>query len=106
MDFSKYRDYPVVGEAIFSKPRRDKYAWAFFGFTVLIAGLMLVDRGAKVALLAGGGLILLSVPNVLPEKHYRTSVVLRIFGILYYIFLWGAIVLFFPDAPTFFRGNW
>ena len=106
MDFSQYRDYPVLGDLIFMKPRRDKYAWTFFGFTLVFAGWMLVDRGPKVALLAGGGLILLSIPNILPEKYYQESVVLRVFGILYYIFLWGAIFLFFPDAPTFFEGNW
>jgi hypothetical protein len=106
MDFDKYRDYPVLGDAIFCKPRRDRYAWVFFGLTVLLTGWMLVDRGAKVALVAGGGLILLSVPNIFPERHYRESVILRVLGIVYYILLWGAIIVFFPDAPTFFEGNW
>jgi hypothetical protein len=106
MDFSKYRDYPIVGDTIFGEQRGDTYAWAIFGFTVLFTGWMLVERGAKVALLAGGGLILLSVPHVLPGEYYRASVVLRIFGILYYVVLWAGIFLFFPDAPTFFEGNW
>jgi len=105
MDFNKYRDYPVVGN-LFMKPQRGTFAWIFFGFSLLIAGWMFVDRGPKVSFLVGGGLILLSVPNVLPEKYYRASVVIRVFGILYYILLWGAIFIFFPDGSTFFEGNW
>jgi hypothetical protein len=106
MDLEHYRTYPVVGEMIFGAPTRSRYAWAFFGFTALFGMWMLVDRGPRVGILAGGGLLLLSVPNVLPECHYRLCVVLRVVGIVYYVALWGAIFLLFPDAPTFFQGNW
>jgi len=106
MDFEKYREYPVVGDAIFSEPAGGRYGWAFFAFTVVFALWMFVARGFKVGALAGGGLLLLSVPHVLSERHYRLSVVLRIVGAVYYVALWVSIFYFFPDAPTFFEGNW
>ena len=106
MDFEKFREYPVVGDTIFAQPVGGLYGWAFFAFSVLFTLWMLLDRGYKVGLLAGGGLFLLSVPNVLSERHYRLCIVLRIVGIVYYVALWSAIFVFFPDAPTFFEGNW
>lgn len=106
MDLRKFREYPVVGDAFFSEPRGGLYAWVFFGFSVLFSVVLLVDRGAKVALFAGGGLVLLAFPQVLPEEHYRTSVILRIVAVLYYVALWVVIFVVFPDTATFFEGNW
>lgn len=106
MDFDTYREYPVLGPIVFSKPTGGLYGWAFFSVSVSYTLWTLVDRGYNVGLLAGGGLLLLSIPQVLPERHYRLAVVLRIIGIVHYIALWAAILLFFPDAPTFFQGNW
>lgn len=106
MDFDKYREYPVIGDTIFSEPAGGLYGWTFFAVSVLLSLWTFVDRGYKVAILAGGGLLLLSVPHVLSERFYRVSVVLRMVGVLYYITLWVAILVFFPDAPAFFEGNW
>jgi len=106
MDFDKYREYPILGDTIFSEPAGGLYGWAFFSVSVLLTLWMFVDRGSKVAVLAGGGLLLLSVPHILSKRFYRISVVLRIVGVLYYIALWVVILVVFPDAPTFFEGNW
>ncbi len=106
MDFDKYREYPVLGNTIFSEPAGGLYGWAFFASSMLFTLWMFVDRGFKVAVLAGGGLLLLSVPHILPERSYRISVLLRIVGVLYYVTLWMVILVVFPDAPTFFEGNW
>lgn len=106
MDFERYRDYPVVGSTVFAEPTRGLFGWILLGATVLFTGLLLLDRGPKVALLAGGGLILLAVPNVLPERYYEVAVITRVVAILYYVTLWIVILTVFPDAPTFFQGNW
>lgn len=106
MDFDKYREYPILGDTIFSKPAGGLYGWSFFAVSVLFTLWMFVGRGYKVAVLAGGGLLLLSVPHILPDQSYRISVMLRIVGVLYYIALWVVILVVFPDAPTFFEGNW
>lgn len=106
MDFDKYREYPILGETIFSDPAGGLYGWTFVAVSVLFTLWMFVDRGYKVAVLAGGGLLLLSVPHILSGRFYRTSVVLRMAGVLYYVALWVVILVVFPDAPTFFEGNW
>ena len=102
----QYRDYPVVGPTVFCEPQGGLYGWGLFGVTALLTLYSLLDRGANVALVAGGGLLLLSVPHVLPERHYTLSVVLRVVGIVYYVALWVVILVVFPDAPTFFAGDW
>jgi hypothetical protein len=102
----RYREYPVIGETIFCEPKGGAYAWTFVGISTLYTLWMVVDRGVKVGLLAGGGLLLLSVPNVLPRRYHRLSVVVRVVGIVYYVGLWVVILTVFPDAPTFFEGNW
>ncbi|MCO8243038.1 hypothetical protein [Haladaptatus sp. AB643] len=106
MNFERYREYPVIGKTIFSDPAGGLYGWSFFAFSVLLAGYALVVRGAKVGILAGGGLLLLSVPNVLPERYYRTAVVLRVIALLYYVALWMMILVYFPNVLSFFEGNW
>lgn len=106
MDFDKFRNYPILGDTIFSEPAGGLFGWAFFAVSVIFTLWMFIDRGYKVAVLAGGGLLLLSVPHILPEWAYRFSVLLRIVGVLYYIALWVVILVLFPDAPTFFEGNW
>lgn len=105
MELTKYREYPG-GKVLFGEPHRGIISYAFFGFAVLFTAYLFVDGRAKVALLAGGGLVLLSIPNVLPEKYHLPAVVLRIIGIAYYVTLWVGISVYFPDAPTFFDGNW
>ena len=105
MGFTKYREYPG-GEVLFGEPHRGIISYAFFGFAVLLTAYLFVDDRAKVAFLQGGGLILLSLPNVLPENYHLPAVILRIIGIVYYVTLWVAIVVYFPDVPTFFDGNW
>jgi hypothetical protein len=106
MDFTRYREYPIVGETLFGEPAGGLYGWTFFLLSGLFALWMTVDRGYRVGLLAGGGLVLLSVPHVLPRRYYRLSVVLRIVGVVYYVALWAWILVAFPDATVFFEGNW
>lgn len=91
---------------LFGELQRGILSYAFFGFAVLFTAYLFVDGRAKVALLAGGGLILLSLPNVLPEKYHLPAVIFRIIGIVYYVTLWVTIFVYFPDAPMFFDGNW
>jgi len=106
MDFDEYREHPILGDTIFAEPAGGLYGWTFFAVSVLFTLWMFVDRGYKVAVLAGGGLLFLSVPHILPERYYPVSVMLRIVGLLYYVALWVVILVVFPDAPTFFEGNW
>ena len=105
MEFAKYREYPG-GEVLFGKPHRGILSYAFLAFAVIVTVYLFVDGRANVALLAGGGLVLLSIPNVLPERYHLPAVALRIIGITFYATLWMAILVYFPDAPTFFEGNW
>lgn len=106
MNFERYKEYPIVGDTVFSEPAGGLYGWTFFVVSALISLVMLVDRGVKVGILAGVGLLLLSIPHILPARYYRVSVVLRIIGVLYYVSLWLVILVVFPDAPTFFEGDW
>lgn len=54
----------------------------------------------------GGGLILLSIPNVPPEKYDLPVVAVRTIDIVYYVTLWVAIAVYSPGTPTLFDGTW
>ena len=106
MDFERYREYPIVGSTVFAEPVGGLYGWSFVAFSVVYMLWTFVDGRYMVGILAGGSLLLLSVPNVLPEERYSLAVALRIVGMVYYVALFVAIFLLFPDAPTFFEGDW
>lgn len=105
MDVTRLREYPG-GEVLFGKPQRGRLSYVIFGFTVLYTAYLFIDGRPRVALLAGGALVLLSVPNVLPRDYHLQAIVLRLVGFGYFAALWVAIAVYFPDAPTFFQGNW
>lgn len=59
----------------------------------------------KVNLVAGGSLVLIALPEVLPMGYHRTAVAVRLFAIVFFLSLWVVICLFYASAPAFFEGN-
>lgn len=106
MDVRQFQDLPIIGEVLFGEPQGGRYAWAFVVFTVGFTMYLSYQRGLKVGLLAGLPLVMMAIPQVLPEDRYPLAVGIRLLGVGSYIVLWLGILLFFPDAPTFFAGEW
>ena len=48
---------------------------------------------------------MMTVSQVLPEERYHLAVGLRLLGVVSYIGLWAGILIYYPDAPTFFAGD-
>lgn len=106
MNLERYREYSVVGDTVFREPVGGLYGWSFLAFAVLLTSYQLVTSGPEVALPAGGSLLFMAVSLVLPERHHALAVGIRIVGLVAFVALWAAIIVFFPDAPTFFEGGW
>lgn len=106
MDIRQFQNLPLLGTLLFGEPQGGRYAWAFVVFTVGFTVYLSFDRGSKIGLLAGLPLVMMAVPQVLPGERYHLAVGLRLLGIVSYIGLWVGILIYFPDAPTFFAGGW
>lgn len=106
MDIRQFQELPIIGEVLFGEPQGGRYAWAFVVITVGFSMYLSYQRGLKVGLLAGLPLVMMAIPQVLPEDRYLLAVAIRLLGVGSYIVLWLGILLFFPDAPTFFAGEW
>ena len=102
----RFRNAPVLEDMVFREPAGGWFARAFLAFSLVLGAWMLVDRGPKVAVLAAGPLLLLATADMLPASRHRLSVVVRIGGFVWFVALWIAILVFFPDAPAFFEGGW
>lgn len=105
MDLETLRAYPVVG-ALFHEPAGNRVSWALFALALAFTAYLSFARGLKVGLPAGGGLVLMGLSEVLPERRHRTAVAVRFLGIGVYLALWVVTLVYFPSAPAFFEGDW
>lgn len=106
MDAGTLREYPVIGRTLFRPPARGWPARIVVAAAIAFTAFMAIDRAPTVGVLAGGPLVVFTLGELLPVDRIWTVAALRALGLAWYVAVWVAIFLWFPDAPTFFEGDW
>lgn len=98
MDFSKYQ------RSLSKKPWKRMAERAFFGFSVLCTVYFLRNGNGQLALLAGGGLICISLSQLLHKERNEASTILWLAGLVLYVCLLLFTNVVFPEVLIIFDG--